>query len=256
MKNQICLNNSPGAQRAFTLLEMAVVLVVLTFLMSMLALPLSAQVQMRRYDDTRKLLETAKEALLGFASANGRLPCPASATSNGQESFASGDASTGNCSNFYDGFLPGATLGLAPLDSQGFVVDAWSTQHNRIRYAVKDSTASHSLTATNGIQLATMSTLSGRNYLYICASGAGVTASTCGSAAKLTDAAPFVLFSTGPNAASGGTGTDEAENLDADAVFVSHDPSPASSGNEFDDIVTWASLNVLFSRMMAAGKLP
>ena len=103
-----------------------VVVVILTLLLSGLALPLASQLQMRRGEETRRALDEARDALLGFAAAHGRLPCPASESSAGEESFAAGgDASNGNCSNFYDGFLPGATLGLSPLDMQGFVRDAW-----------------------------------------------------------------------------------------------------------------------------------
>ena len=240
----------------FTLFEIVIVLAILGVLIAGLAIPISTQVQLRRYEDTRKLLADAKDALLGFASANGRLPCPASATTNGLESFAAGgNAANGNCSNFYDGFLPGAALGLSPLDTAGYVPDAWG---NRVRYAVMDSSASHTLTQANGVQLTTMTTMSTRTFLNICASGTGVTGTTCGAAAtnQMTNQAPFVVISLGPNGAVAATSTDETKNTDGDPVFVMHEPAPASGGNEFDDIVTWASLNTLFSRLIAGGKLP
>ncbi len=92
---------------------------------------------MRRHEETRRILDEAREALLGFAAAHGRLPCPASAGSRGMESFAAGgDALNGNCSNFHGGFLPAASLGLPPLDPEGFARDGWGTHANRIRYAV------------------------------------------------------------------------------------------------------------------------
>ena len=239
----------------FTIFEIVIVLAIMGVLISGLAIPISTQVQLRRYEDTRKLLADAKDALLGFASANGRLPCPASAASNGLESFAGGgNATNGNCSNFYNGFLPGAALGLSPLDASGYVPDAWG---NRVRYAVMDSSGGHSLTATNGVQIASMATMSTRTFLYICASGTGVTATDCGSAAnQMTNAAPFVVLSLGPNGAVAASSTDETKNTDGNVVFVMHEPAPASGGNEFDDIVTWASLNTLFSRLIAGGKLP
>src|SRR6185369_12763694 len=131
------MSSSRFPERAFTLIEVMVVIVILTLLASGLALPIAAQIEARRAAETRRLLAEAREALLGFAAAHGRLPCPASDSSAGEESFAAGgDAANGNCSHFHDGFLPGATLGLAPLDTQGFVRDAWGTQRNRIRYAV------------------------------------------------------------------------------------------------------------------------
>lgn len=239
-------------------MEVGVVLLILTLLLAGIAIPLAAQVQMRRFDETRRTMEEGRDVILGFAAANGRLPCPASAQSNGRESFCTSSNGScvpttvaqahGRCSHFYDGFLPGSTLGLAPLDNQGFVLDPWST---RIRYAVRDSTHNHSLTAVNGMQSATLAILSDRDYLSICASGAGVAADSCGSAALLTDKVPFLLMSVGPNAAQGKPSVDESKNLDGDVVFVSH-----TTATDFDDVVTWISLHTLISRMIAAGKLP
>jgi hypothetical protein len=65
-----------------------------------------------------------------------------------------------------------------------------------------------------------------------------------------------VVLSTGPNGVSGAHGADEAANLDADRVFVHHVPTPAGSANEFDDILTWLSPNVLYNRLISAGPLP
>ena len=86
--------------------------------------------------------------------------------------------------------------------------------------------------------------------------GAAGAATACSAA--LTNKAPFVLVSLGKNAVSGVTGTDEAHNVDpTDFYFVSHTPTQAGSASgEFDDIVTWGSLNTLFARMVQAGKLP
>src|SRR5689334_22758488 len=129
--------SSPPRSAGFTLIEIAVALLVIAILLSGVALPLAAQLQARRADEVRRQFEDAREALLGFAAAHARLPCPASDASRGEESFAvGGDATNGNCSNFYDGFLPAATLGLAPLDSEGYLRDPWMTRKNRVRYAV------------------------------------------------------------------------------------------------------------------------
>ena len=248
--------------RAFTLIEILMVLLVITVLVTGMAIPLATQVAMRRYDETKRGLEDAREALLGFASAHGRLPCPASAASHGQESFApGGDALNGRCSNFHDGFLPAASLGLAPLDSEGFMRDAWMSPANRIRYAVFGGDANGTaqpLTRVNGMKTATLAGLGAvPNYLWICASGAGVTASGCGTATnQLTKRAAFVLGSLGPNAPmTPNSGSDEAKNLDGDAVFVSHDIS-AAPGNEFDDHLTWVTINLVVSRLVTAGRLP
>jgi prepilin-type N-terminal cleavage/methylation domain-containing protein len=54
-------------QRGFTLIEMAIVLVIITILIGGLAMPLSAQIQARRIAETKKTLEEAREAILGYA---------------------------------------------------------------------------------------------------------------------------------------------------------------------------------------------
>jgi type II secretory pathway pseudopilin PulG len=246
----------------FSLLELALVLLVLTVALSALAAPLAAQVQLRRNEETRRLLDEAKEALLGFAAAHGRLPCPASESSRGMESFApGGDASNGLCSHFRGGYLPGAALALSPLDAEGFVRDAWMQPANRIRYAVHGAgvsinAVSQPLTRAGGMQAATLPALAAApHYLFICSRAHAL--SDCGPAAnQLTRRAAFVLLSPGANAvATPAAGSDEARNLDGDGTFVSRDFSKVP-GEEFDDIVQWVAVHLVINRMILAGRLP
>ncbi|MHB9116934.1 MAG: type II secretion system protein [Burkholderiales bacterium] len=238
------------SERGFTLVEMAIVLVIVGLLLGGMLMPLSAQIDQRKIGDTQKTLDGIKEALIGFAVANGRLPCPASPTSNGVESPVGGGA----CSNPYDGFLPAATLGITPTDSSGYAVDAWGLQQNRIRYAVTTAN-SNAFTTASGMRTTGIGTLAPN--LYVCASATGITATSCGTATALTSNAPAVIFSLGKNAPTGGTGTDEAANLDNNPVFVFHTQAAAGAANgEFDDLVTWLSLPVLLNRMVTAGQLP
>lgn len=239
----------------FTLVEMAIVLVIVGLLLGGLLMPLGAQMEQRKISETQKALDDIKEALIGYAVANGRLPCPASATSNGIESPQGG----GVCTNPFNGFLPSATLGLSQTDSQGYAVDAWGLTQNRIRYAVSTANTS-AFTTLNGMKTTTMATLAPD--LRVCASATGITATTCGTAVSLTNNAVAIIYSLGKNASTGGLGTDEAANpnpnsANNDQVFVSHTPTSAAAANgEFDDIVTWLSPNTLFNRMVAAGQLP
>ena len=242
--------------RGFALLEVILALAVLALLMGSLALPLAAQVQARRTDDTRRLLADAHDALLGFAAAQGRLPCPAAAASGGLEAFApGGDAVNGQCAAF-GGFLPAAALGLPGLDEAGLARDAWMSEGNRLRYAVDGRAINgiaNALTRANGLQMATLQGIGAApHHLFVCrAVAAG--ASDCGPPAnQLTRRAAFVILSTGPN---GGlqppAGSDEARNLAATAVFVSRDPAP-----DFDDLVTWGSIHAVVNRLVVAGRLP
>lgn len=240
------------------------VLLILAILAAGITIPLTAHLNLRRAEDTRRLLDEAKEALLGFAAAHSRLPCPASASSRGAESFApGGNAGNGACETFHGGYLPAATLGLAPVDAEGFARDAWAGPANRIRYAVFGGGSAvngiaNPLTRTHGLQSATLSGLAAAPaYLFICASGAQANASGCGPATQqLTRRAAFVLLSAGPNAAEPRpAGSDEARNLDGDAVFVSREGSSVP-GQEFDDVLHWVTIHLVVSRMVAAGRLP
>ena len=269
------------AIEGFSLVEIAVVLVIISVLVTIVAVPLATQIEQRRGDETRKQIELAKEALIGFAMANGRLPCPADPnpmSTNGTASHC--QLGTGSCTAttvtttailahgkcaYSNGMLPAVTLGIAPVDAQGYAVDGWqdsSTLH-RIRYAVSNfqsPAGTFPVTATNGIRTATMDTvaLPASVHLYVCGLGLTAASSTTACSAgvtTLTDRAVAVVYSIGKNAttAFASLSFDEQNNQgnSADIVFTSGDASAT-----FDDIVSWISLNTLFARMVQAGKLP
>ncbi|MEO7725699.1 MAG: type II secretion system protein [Burkholderiales bacterium] len=229
----------------FTMVELAISIFVVAILLSGLLVPLTTQVTQRKTGDAQKALEDVKEALYGYAMSRGRLPCPATAASNGIESPVNGGA----CTTAY-GFVPAVTLGLSGTDAQGYAIDTWGT---RIRYAVTTSNA-NAFTTTNGMRTAGMGAL--LPDLYVCATATGITATTCGTATMLVGSAPAVIHSLGPNWATGGGGADEAANLNNDPIFVFHLRTAAGANGEFDDIVTWLSTNALTSRMVMAGQLP
>jgi type II secretory pathway pseudopilin PulG len=230
-------NTQKSGEIGFTLAEVAIVLLIVGILLAGMLTPLGAQVDLKRTSDTQKALEDVKEALIGFAIRNGRLPLPAATSATGVEAAAGTVCTAAVCI----GFVPGVALGLTPVDGQGYVLDAWN---NRIRYAVTTSN-SNAFTTAGGMRTVGLGTLSPD--LKVCSSA------TCSS--TLVSTAPAVIYSLGPNGATGGSSTDEAANVDTDAVFVSH-PRSAAAGNEFDDIVVWLSPNVLYNRMVAAGQLP
>jgi prepilin-type N-terminal cleavage/methylation domain-containing protein len=278
-------------QEGFSLVEMAIVIVILGFVLGALLLPLQAQRQQLFQSQTENTLETAKRALLGYAQQNGRLPCPATATSNidagsnGQENPLGGthnntppNPAVPSCAAQV-GFLPAATLGLQPADNNGFVLDAWN---NRIRYAiaVDDSSGRIPPTATVacGGDTAPDFTTSGNMSvvglvclapeLRICANSIGITATACSVSVTpetnyLTNNAVAVIYSTGATATQGVGGADETANLnDADAngiiddgIFVSHDSRANDANGEFDHMVVWISPYILYNAMIEAGQL-
>jgi prepilin-type N-terminal cleavage/methylation domain-containing protein len=245
----------------FTLVEMAIVLVIVGLLLGGLLMPLSAQVEQRQIGETQKALEEIKEALIGFAIANGRLPCPATAT------IVSGAAGAGientptatGCTGGQSGVLPWSTLGVNETD-------AWNWRYTYQVSSQFSRTVNPTLTVANfpGCTATTLPTTpltqaafalcsSGDNN--VCPSNTGCPGTTIASTI------PAIVVSHGKNGAGAyntqgtlipvSTDVDEAANSDGNTNFVSHTPT-----STFDDIVIWVSPNILFNRMVTAGKLP
>jgi type II secretory pathway pseudopilin PulG len=237
-----------GVIGGFSLIEMAVVLLLVTLLLGSILIPLSSQVDQRRVTDTERQLEAIKEALIGFAIANRYLPCPAVSSANGVE------ARTGTaCTGGRVGFLPWVTLGVQGYDSWG----------NRYRYSVTPAftVSDPSLFfRLNQPTDATWITIQGRD--------------STGAVINLTAAnsVPAALLSHGKNGygATSETGVaralpgtwantlDEYDNANNSTPFWSRarTENTAATGGEFDDVVVWISPSILFSRMVAAGQLP
>jgi prepilin-type N-terminal cleavage/methylation domain-containing protein len=261
------------SQLAFSLIEIAIVLVIISILLAALAIPLVAQIELRRIVETEKQLATARDALIGYASVYGRLPCPATdgvtygtADSGGKESLVG----TGVCTVRL-GYLPAATIGVSPVDEAGFAIDSWGGKSGRLMYAVAQlnvniggacaASQNDVLTTANGIKKVAISCLASTPLLVVCSKGvigAPGSGTGCVDGAALTDTAPFVVLSRGKNSAQGiASGSHESHNVDGDKYFVSHLPASGSSpGGEFDDLVVWPSLNTLIGRMLDAKQLP
>ena len=269
-------------ESGFTLAELAIVMVIVTFLLGGMMAMFSSQQDTRKWNNTQSQLEAARDAILGFAIANGRLPCPANSTSAGAEvPTGGGVCGTNTAKDYYGGvvapvtygLLPAVTIGYQPVDSQGFALDAWG---NRIRYAVsKVTTPTLSANFTSKSNLVnnyrTYIATSGPvlpNDLVICASATGIspgaTPPSCNTAPSVTgqNTVVVVIYSSGKNGLGQVTpGTDEAANGNPssanDAIFISHTPTPSTYVNgEFDDQMVWISIGTLYSKLIAAGVLP
>ncbi len=123
----------------FTLIEIAVVIVVLSLLLAMIAGIATAMLGQQRREATRQRLAGVETALALFVSQNKRLPCPADGRIPGTTAGAGAEmrvTATGACqiggavpNTQTHGVVPWQTLGLAEPD----VTDGWG---NRLSYRV------------------------------------------------------------------------------------------------------------------------
>jgi prepilin-type N-terminal cleavage/methylation domain-containing protein len=228
-------------QGGFTLLELAVVMIIVTLLLGGLAMPLMAQLEQQKINETRATLVEVREALMGFAITNGRLPCPAISAINGDEKPACPAAADRH------GFIPWARLGVSGVDAWGHL----------LRYSVTPSYAAPAGTLTLSPPTASDITIRARD-----STGVLVNLSN-------TNSIPAVVLSHGKNgfgstdtqgnamAAVPLANTDELANATGVVLFVSQTLQVAGSpGGEYDDIVTWISPAVFFNRMVMAKRLP
>jgi prepilin-type N-terminal cleavage/methylation domain-containing protein len=237
-------------QHGFTLTELAVVVAIIAIMIGGMLIPLSAQDNIRRIQETEKTLRDIQEALLGFAASNGRLPC-ADTDLDGVEDCTPTVSSEGG--------LPYATLGVTRIDSWG----------SRFRYIVDPAFA------VTGFTLASTPTL------YVKTRGDDPSTPTVNEqkfASNLAAKVPAIVISHGANGSGATTegglnvpisspsGADETANASDGTTKWSRLRTPpetaCSDTNEdirfcqFDDLVAWLSPNILYNRMIAAGRLP
>lgn len=243
-------------QRGFTLVELAIVMFIVALLLGGMLMPLSAQMDTRARGETEKALVDARDALMGYASANGYLPCP-DTDGDGAENVT-GSGATRVCTSQEDD-LPYQTLGTSQSDGYNF----------RLRYRVSSD-------------FAKTITLTSAGDITVVARGDDPTtpAPTIESKKEnnLVTTAPAVILSVGKNGRGGmpfdgGTrrpdpiaGTDELLNKSG-TKKIARTPTQGASGCtddeveanplcEFDDQMIWLSKNTLFNRLVTAGRLP
>jgi prepilin-type N-terminal cleavage/methylation domain-containing protein len=240
--------------RGFTLVEMAVVLVILGLALSGLTIPLSAQFDLQNIRETRASLQQIKDALQGYAlshtatDGSGRpyLPCPDTSGDGVEEPRVAGVCPS------QEGRVPWSTLGTPRTD-------AWN---NRFRYRVhpnfSNSTTGFSLTTTGTLRVCTDTacapTLATGLVAVIVSHGkngygARNDSNTVNLVPAATSADELDNINGRNNPTAGNSNLDAADTADVD--FVSQTPTPT-----FDDIVVWIPTYILFSSAVSANKLP
>ncbi|NCF29896.1 MAG: hypothetical protein GWP69_21165, partial [Gammaproteobacteria bacterium] len=258
---------------------------IVALLLGALLVPLATQIQGRNIKETRESLADIKEALMGYAMTQGRLPCPnTDAVPNGFE-----DAPCGTWPQSTEGFLPYLDLGVPATDAWGRV----------FRYAVASEftwpTLPGAPPAPSRLDLSDADSPFGFITVQTRGDNPGIGG---GGETKeiifLSDRAPAVVLSVGSNGFGGtwldsaGTlpvtapGSDEERNVDMTPLtnfpippvvgappwrrFIHRQHTPAATpcsdtaeGQpfcEYDDLAIWLSAPVLFNRLVEARQLP
>lgn len=259
---------------AFSLVEMAIVLVILGLLLGGAMALIGPQREVQKVKETEAEIQRIQDALITFAINNptGSLPCPDNnQASPGNEGPRNAG---GNCLN-NEGWIPFAVLGGVGR------ADAWQ---NRFRYRV--------IPTYSRLVAGTVSYTLGTN-ISLLAGGNGETLNVCSTPTCVLPPAAManvvatnviaVIVSHGSNGlgarsinppgnlqALPGSGTDELDNTDgrnpADTStvntpvarrFISHEPRQAGGvGGQFDDVVGWIPQGLFHARLIAAGRLP
>lgn len=230
--------------KGFTLLELAISLLIIGLLLAGILGPLSTSIEQKERQRTQDQLEDIRESLIGFAMREGRLPCPdVTVPKDGLEDPAGGG---GGC-NSESGNLPYAQLGINSKD-------AWNRE---FVYRVTGSYAddvSETGCVTNSPTGVSFALCSNQGNI-------GVRDATGGSI--IAAEVPAVIISHGKGRANPSDASSfERENYENSSVsgdtmrtVVFRNYSNAS-GNEFDDLLLWVSPYVLKNRMVQAGRLP
>jgi prepilin-type N-terminal cleavage/methylation domain-containing protein len=206
--------------RGFTLTELAVVLAIVALLLGSMMFPLSAQMEIRDNGEAQRTMDQIREALIGFAASHNATDTKPYLPCPDTDNDGIENRAAGACTNA-EGQIPWVTLGLGQTDP-------WNNHYRyRVTPAFSNSNIGFSLLTTGTMRLCTDN--------------------LCGT--SVATGIPAVILTKGKNGA--GAGANEVQNSNGDNDFVSKEPDP-----NYDDIVIWLSPNILFNRMIAAGRLP
>lgn len=277
-------------QQGFTLVEIAIVLLIVTILLGYTVAMFPRQQELKQYRAADQEMDHIIAAIIGFAQINGRLPCPTIPDQVGAESGGGGT----NCTD-YGGFVPINTLGITGrVNEDSLMLDPWG---NPYRYYVTNNNFNGGLSDFVGAgemrEVGIVDSdgdgftdLDGR--YVICDDNGATIGDDCDGGANEVfgrpdgvgnyGGAPFVLLSMGKNWSDTPI-NDELENRGGSLSNTDLLMPDGPSGNEyflknvgagqttfvrrttgfaddFDDIVKWVSPNILFSKMIEADQLP
>lgn len=242
------LNYINKSQSGFTLIEIAVVLVIVGMLVGSFIGSFSERIDSSNRDATKNELDEIKRALAAFVYSSAgpfSLPCPD--TDVPPDGISNPLVGGGCAAGTAVGVFPWVTLGMGRMDSWGAHYSYW----------VDNSYANN----VTGFTLDTDT-----------ASSAQVNTRVNNVVSPVATNAVAVIFSRGKNGYGGISSeginrpaipmpghSDEMENANANSVFISRhrtDEGAAAVGGAFDDILVWINVFELKAKMVETGKLP
>jgi len=270
-----CPHHPHQSQRGFTLIELSIVLLVVGLLLGTILMPIATQYRIRETREAQKQIEEVRQALIGFAQSQRRLPCP-DTDFDGLE-----DGAVPDC-GYTAGYLPYATIGLPPTDPWGRLYAyrvAPLFTYTTVPGATCEATpppprTQLDLCAEGDIRVFTRD--DNKNEIEFATNAAALIVSYgpngyCGRRLDGTQVAP----ATGscPTTALTNDPSDEFENSDLedsnaaeDVDYVSRsytnggtncdDTDSTKIFCEFDDLVVWIPTSLLLGKLIEAGQLP
>lgn len=254
-------------QKGFTLIELAVVLVIVGILLGSFIGTLASRINVTKKSDAIEELEEIKQSMMAYAFVHGYLPCPdcdvddvaaggVCAAAIVGDGVADYDAGANRChENERAGNVPWVTLGLGRGDSWG----------NHYRYAVQNEYADINTVFT-------LDRLAGGPAGTASIQEPDFVADASGAAPhSLADNVVAIIFSHGKNGYGGigednrpradipAVNVDELKNTDGDQFYYMRPETSVGAtiaGGEFDDILIWISEYGLKAKMVEAGALP
>ncbi len=255
--------------QGFSLIEIALVLLILGLILKSTVMPLAALREHALQSKAEEQVQLIRDTLFAFVVAYGALPCPLLAggtltrvplASNALNAL---ESSTTPC-GVPSGFVPAQTLGLTgALSDTGALLDPWNREY---RYAVSvGDSAGVSTEANTRVGSNELNDMTGFWTVPGRAASVGVgelsaelvlchatTQTNCSGLSVRSDQIAFVVLSTGRDGSSTGV---QHENLDGDNYYTVAEESVVD-GAEYDDIVSWGSAADVMYWMLRMGWLP
>ncbi len=269
--------------KGFTLIEIAIVLLVVTIMLGYTVAMFPIQQELKQYREVDNQIDEIIDNLIAFAQVNGRLPCPdtnndvnppvAGGTIDGFEDrddavinatgAAGQDGNDDSCKAFF-GFLPNRTLGMTGKNNvNGSLIDPWGSAYG---YAISEIDASGNglIDLVNAGEIRAEGLNNVTPDLFICDDSNAIgDDDNCGdvSGIEVAGNVAAVVISLGKDFDLVVSSNIQRENFDDfhagvdDRVYIMAPRSDVANA-QFDDVVKWITPHRLYSKMIEADQLP